>query len=79
MNFTRRLFNTKSASLGFNKINKFSFKKRVGLNHFDIQKLKKMDFDHQTMTETNDWFDEGSDLQSHFYHEFLFSVISKTI
>ena len=48
----------------------------MGFNHFDLQKLKKINLDFETMTETNDWYDEGSDLQSHFYHEFLFSIIS---
>ena len=74
MNFIRRL-NTKSVN--FNKTNKFFFKKKMGLNHLDLQKLIKMDIDHETMTEKNDWFDEGIDIQSHFYHEFLFNIISK--
>jgi len=81
MNFIRRLSNTKNSNLGFektfNKTTKYFFKKRMGLNHLDLQKLTKIDIDHDSMTERNDWFDEGSDVQSHFYHELLFNVISK--
>lgn len=78
MNSIRKIFNYKNPNIfGFNKANKFFFKKRMGLNHLDIQKKIKIDNDFESMTENNDWFDEGSEIQSHFYHEFLFNLISK--
>ena len=35
----------------------------------------KIDKDIDELTETVDWMDEASEIQSHFYHEFLFSTI----
>jgi len=75
MNISRRLIKIKNPFINFNKYSKFSYKKRLGFNHIDLQKRVKIDKDFEELTETLDWMDEGSEIQSHFYHEFLFSVL----
>jgi hypothetical protein len=79
MNFIRRISNINNSKLklGLYNTNKFFFKKRIGINHLDIQKLKKIDIDHQTMTERVNWLEEGAELQSHFYHELLFNILGE--
>ncbi len=79
MNISRRLLKLKNPILNFNKISNFSYKKRIGFNHIEIQKNLKIERDMEELTETIDWLNEGAEIQSHFYHEFLFSVIGISI
>ncbi len=77
MNISRRLFNLKNPLNNLNNISKFFYKKRITLNHLEIQKMTKVEKDFDEMTEQMDIFEDGSDIQSHFYHEYLFTALSK--
>lgn len=79
MNISRRILKLNNPSLSLNNFIKFGYKKRMGYNHIDIQKRVKIDKDIDELTETVDWMDEGSEIQSHFYHEFLFNSLGKNI
>lgn len=75
MNISKRIFNLKNPLLSLNKNIKFGYKKRMGYNHISIQKRAKLDRDIDELTDLVDWMDEGSEIQSHFYHEFLFNAL----
>lgn len=77
MNITRRLFKFNIPVLNFNKSNKFFYKKRMGLNHIDLMKAEKIEQDYDEMIDSVDWIEEAAEIQSHFYHEFIFAAIGK--
>jgi len=80
MKISRRILKLNNNPLfSFNKYITFGYKKRIGYNHIHMQKRIKIDRDIDELTETVDWMDEGSEIQSHFYHEFLFNTLGKNL
>jgi hypothetical protein len=77
MNISRMILKLKNPLLNFNKYIKFGYKKKMGYNHIQLQKRAKIDKDLDELTETVDWMDEASEIQSHFYHEFLFNTLGE--
>lgn len=75
MNISRRLINLTTPINNFLKANKFFYKKRMGINHIESQKLNKIDNDFNELNQVFDWMEEGAEIQSHFYHEYLFTNI----